>query len=60
MDREEYNKYVDTSRWNSKWLRYGYCSLLGVARATADWGQDEPSLGPWFYKYLEYVTLNCV
>lgn len=60
IDRDEHGKKAHLYRYNSHWLRYGYCSLLGVARATAAWGESEPGLGPWFYKYLEYVYMNTV
>lgn len=59
MDKAEHRKYVHISRYNTMWLRYGFCSLKGVAKATADWGEEEgPS--PWFYKYLDFVTMNTV
>jgi hypothetical protein len=59
MDRAEHVKYVHISRYNTMWLRYGFCSLKGVSKATADWGEEEgPS--PWFYKYLDFVTMNTV
>lgn len=39
MDRKEHSTKVHISRYNTNWLRNGYCSLLGVARATAGWGE---------------------
>ncbi len=59
MDIEEYNNQIYKTSKNTLWLRNGYCSIKGVTKATAAWGDAEGS-SPWFFKYLEFVTMNTV
>jgi hypothetical protein len=42
-----------------KWLRYGYESRLGIAKATADFGKEN-YVHPWVYKYLDFIYMNVV
>jgi hypothetical protein len=39
MDKKEYNSKI--SRNNVKWLRHGDKTLLGIAKASVDYGKDE-------------------
>ena len=52
MDREEYAARIDEIGRNPKWLRYGYESREGVARAMAAWGTEDYQ-HPWMIKYLD-------
>ena len=44
---------------NTKWMRYGYNTRLGGARATAPWGSDTHS-HPFVWKFVENVRMLTV
>ena len=59
MDRDVYNKMIKNYKNNTKRLRYGYKSRLGLAKSTADFGTDE-GIEPWIFKYLDDIYMNVV
>ena len=60
MDKDVYDKIMDEdSDRNSRWMRYGYNTRLGGARATAPWGSDKHS-HPFVWKFVERVRMLTV
>jgi hypothetical protein len=57
MDHETYYKQIADN--NSKWLRHGVESRVGIAKATADWGSDD-HIHPWFYSYVDGNVMDTV
>lgn len=57
IDADEYDLNIKTPGRNPHWLRYGYKSRLGLAKTTADWGEEE-HIPPWLFKYLDDIKMN--
>ena len=57
MDREEYDKTINEKGRNTYYMRYGYTSRLGIAKATSSWGTED-HVSPWFFKYVDDVKMN--
>lgn len=54
MDKEVYHKLIKNYDRNTKWLRYGYKSRLGLAKSTAEFGSED-GIEPWLFKYLDDI-----
>jgi hypothetical protein len=59
MDIEEYNRTIKKPGRNSYWLRNGYKSRLGIAKAMADYG-EESHPNSYNFKYLDNIKMNTV
>jgi hypothetical protein len=59
MDRDEHKRTIGMKGRNSYWLRSGYKSRAGLAKATASWGTED-NVNPWFFKYLDDVKMDTV
>jgi len=57
IDIDEYDLNIKTPGRNPPWLRYGYKSRVGLAKTTADWGEEE-HIPPWLFKYLDDIKMN--
>lgn len=60
MDKETHKEIMDKEpERNSRWLRYGYNTRLGGARATAAWGSEMHS-HPFVWKFIKNVKMETV
>lgn len=58
MDKDVHNKILDEEpERNTQWLRYGYNTRLGGARATAPWGKEYHS-HPFIWKFVDGARLD--
>jgi hypothetical protein len=59
MDIEEYNKTIKLPGRNSYWLRNGYHGRLGIAKAMANYGEENHP-NSYNFKYLDNMKMNTV